>query len=155
MYTILVSSHSGLRWIALLMLVFALINAASGIGKKSYVKKDKLINLFAMIVLHLQLMLGLVLYFWNEHRKINFSPDPLTGESWMANPLYRFFGMEHIGGMLLAIILITIGRKKAEKQLDATKKHRTILLWYSIGLVIILAMIPWPFRTQLGVTSWF
>lgn len=155
MYNILVSSHSGLRWIALLMLIFALVNAASGIGKKIYEKKDKMINLFTMIVLHLQLVLGLILYFVNGHRKINFSPDPLTGESWMANPLYRFFGLEHILGMVVAIVLITIGRKKAEKQIDDAKKHRTILIWYSIGLLIILAMIPWPFRAQLGVASWF
>jgi len=56
--------------------------------------------------------------------------------------------------MLIAIIVITLGRRKAEKNVMIEKKHKAILVWYTIGLVLILAFIPWPFR-NLGITGWF
>jgi uncharacterized membrane protein YbjE (DUF340 family) len=60
--------------------------------------------------------------------------------------------MEHILMMLIAAVVLTIGRKKAEKSEDLAKRNKTIVLWYSIGLIIILAAIPWPFRFGNG---WF
>jgi heme A synthase len=145
MHQILVSSHSGLRWIVLILLVYAIFNAF--ISKNSYEKRDKMINLFAMIFLHVQLLLGLILYFT--------SPKVTFVQGWMKVAQARFFGMEHILLMVIAIILVTIGRKKAEKKLDDKVKHKTIALWYTIGLILIFASIPWPFRANLGVTSWF
>lgn len=99
-----------------------------------------------MISLHIQLLLGLILYYTSG----NVSFDA----GWIKNPILRFYGMEHLMGMLIAIILITIGRKVAEKQDSAAKKHKKILIWYSIGLLLILASIPWPFREALE-GSWF
>lgn len=145
MHQILVSSHSGLRWIVLILLVYAIFNAFT--AKNSYEKKDKMINLFAMIFLHVQLLLGLILYFT--------SPKVTFVQGWMKVAQARFFGMEHILLMVIAIALVTIGRKKAEKKEEAKAKHKTIALWYTIGLILILASIPWPFRANLGVTSWF
>jgi len=145
MHDILVSSHSGLRWIVLILLVYAIFNAFT--AKNSYEKKDKMINLFAMIFLHVQLLLGLILYFT--------SPKVTFVQGWMKVAQARFFGMEHILLMVIAIVLVTIGRKKAEKKQDAKAKHKTIALWYTIGLILIFASIPWPFRANLGVTSWF
>lgn len=145
---ILIHAHSGLRWVVLILLVVAIVNAfQKKSSNRSYVKKDKLINLFAMISLHIQLLIGFVLYFISG--RVNFS------EGWMKVASFRFFGMEHFLGMLIAIILITIGRKKAEKQSIDTKKHSTIFVWYLIGLIIIIASIPWPFRANLGITTWF
>jgi uncharacterized membrane protein YozB (DUF420 family) len=146
MYDILVKSHSGLRWIALALLLAAIINALLGKGKNNYEKKDKMINLFAMVFLHVQLLLGLILYF--------ISPKVTFVEGWMKVSQSRFFGLEHILMMIIAIVLVTIGRKKAEKATEPAKKHAKILVWYLIGLVLIFAAIPWPFR-NLGVTSWF
>lgn len=145
MHQILVSSHSGLRWIVLILLVYAIFNAFT--AKNSYEKKDKMINLFAMIFLHVQLLLGLILYFT--------SPKVTFVQGWMKVAQARFFGMEHILLMVIAIALVTIGRKKAEKKEEAKAKHKTIALWYTIGLILIFASIPWPFRANLGVTSWF
>lgn len=140
----IVHAHSGLRWLVISLLVYAIYNAIT--GKNSYEKKDKMINLFAMISLHIQLLLGLILYYTSG----NVSFDA----GWIKNPILRFYGMEHLMGMLIAIILITIGRKVAEKQDSAAKKHKKILIWYSIGLLLILASIPWPFREALE-GSWF
>ena len=145
--SIFVHAHSGLRWIVLLLVVYAIINAAKSMNSGQYTKKDKMINLFAMISLHMQFLLGLILMFLSS--KVTFASDRI-----MLMP-YRFFNIEHLFGMLLAIVLITIGRKKAETKLKGSRdKHRRIMITYSIGLLIILAMIPWPFREALG-GAWF
>jgi len=131
--------HSGLRWIALILLIWAIANAFSA---KHFEKKHKLINLFAMLTLHIQLVIGLIQYFTSA--KVQFSAG------WMENKLLRFYGMEHLAGMLLAIILITIGYSKAKRKVNDADKFKVIRLFYSIGLIIILLSIPWPFRANLG-----
>ncbi|MFN5418172.1 MAG: cytochrome B [Flavobacteriia bacterium] len=146
MHDILVRSHSGLRYIALGLLLYAIVNAILSRSKGHYAKKDKMINLFAMVFLHVQLLLGLILYFT--------SPKVVFVEGWMKVAQSRFFGLEHILMMVLAIVIVTIGRKKAEKESNPAKKHSKIMLWYLIGLFLIFAAIPWPFR-NLGVTTWF
>lgn len=146
MYNGLLHAHSGLRWIALILLIVAIINALRSKRKNSYVKKDKMINLFAMITLHTQLLIGLFLYF--NSPKVQFT------EGWMANASLRFHGMEHLVGMILAIVIVTIGRKKAENARSNQLKHSKIITWYTIGLILILAFIPWPFREVLG-GQWF
>jgi membrane protein DedA with SNARE-associated domain len=140
---ILVSAHSGLRWIALVLLLLAIYNAFTA---KEYEKKHRLVNMFAMISLHTQLLIGLVLYFTSD--KVQFI------EGWMKSPLLRFYGMEHFAGMLIAIVLVTIGHSKSKKATESSDKFKAIKLWYVLALVLILAFIPWPFRTALG-GGWF
>jgi nitric oxide reductase large subunit len=144
MYNALVHAHSGLRWVALGLLLFAIFNSIKNQTSGRYEKKDKMINLFAMVFLHIQLLIGLGLFFMNDVSKVSFS------EGWMKIPMFRFFGLEHILGMVLAITIVTIGRKKAEKLTGSRDKHRKIMVYYFIGLVLILASIPWPFREALG-----
>jgi hypothetical protein len=131
--------HSGLRWVTLILLIWAIANAFSAIN---FEKKHKMVNLFAMVTLHIQLVIGLIQYFTSA--KVQFS------EGWMKEPLLRFYGMEHLAGMLLAIILITIGYSKAKRKENDADKFKVIRLFYSIGLIIILLSIPWPFRANLG-----
>jgi NADH:ubiquinone oxidoreductase subunit 2 (subunit N) len=140
---ILVRSHSGLRWIALGLLTYAIFNALR--KKGFYAKSDRMLNMFAMVSLHIQLVIGLILYFTSS--KVSFV------EGWMGNKVLRFYGMEHILLMILAIVLVTIGHAKAKRAPEPSKKHKTILLFYAIGLILIIASIPWPFR-QLGA-GWF
>jgi hypothetical protein len=135
---ILVHAHSGLRYV-----VLGLLLAAIGIA---FSKKDagtSKIYMFAMVSTHIQLVLGLVLYTWSP--KVNFS--------MMKEAFYRFYSVEHITGMIIAIVLITIGYSKA-KRMNTAKRHKTVLIFYSLGLLIILASIPWPFRANLG-GAWF
>lgn len=145
MYNGLLHAHSGLRWIALLLLLFAIFNAFRSQTSGNYLKKDKMINLFAMIMLHIQLLIGLVLYFISP--KVKFEGE------WIGDPIYRFYGLEHLIGMLLAIVIITFGRKKAENLKSTRDKHRRVMISYGIGLIIILLSIPWPFRDLGG--AWF
>jgi len=146
MYNALLHAHSGLRWVALILLVTAIFNAVKGKSSGEYLKKDKMINLFAMILLHTQLLIGLVMYF--QSPKVQFS------QGWMKDPMLRFYGMEHLLMMVIAIVLVTIGRKKAEKADAPIVKHQKIVVWYTIALILILAAIPWPFRAALG-GQWF
>ena len=135
--------HSGLRWVVLILLIWAIANAFSA---KHFEKKHKMINIFAMVTLHIQLVIGLIQYFTSA--KVQFY------DGWMENKLLRFYGMEHLAGMLLAIILITIGYSKAKRKENDADKFKVIRLFYSIGLIIILLSIPWPFRANLG-GGWF
>ena len=143
MLDILKHAHSGLRWVALILMLLAIVNS---LISRNYEKKHKMINLFAMISLHTQLLIGLILYFMSD--KVKFV------EGWMKEASYRFYGMEHFLGMIVAIVLVTIGRKMAEKQSTDIDKHKKIRTFYTIALVIIIASIPWPFRTALG-GAWF
>jgi len=140
---ILVRTHSGLRWIALGLLIYAILNALR--KKDSYEKSDRLVNMFTMVSLHIQLVLGLILYFTSS--KVSFV------DGWMKNQLLRFYGMEHILLMIIAIVLVTIGHGKAKRATDSAKKHKTIVVYYTIAFILILASIPWPFR-NLGA-GWF
>jgi membrane protein DedA with SNARE-associated domain len=71
----------------------------------------------------------------------------------MKDSLLRFFLVEHIGLMIIAVILVTIGYVKSDRVADEFKKNKQILVYYSVALLLILVSIPWPFR-GLG-TGWF
>lgn len=145
MYEILKHTHSGLRWVALILIIFAIYNS---ITAKEFTKREKLINLFSMVILHTQLILGLILYIISD--KVKFF------DGWMkeAAGIYRFYGMEHLAGMLIAIALITVGYVKSKKGATPAEIYKPIKLFYIIGLILILASIPWPFRANLG-GGWF
>ncbi len=144
MLSALQHTHSGLRWVVLGLLIFAIINSIS--RKDIYEKKDKMIYLFSMIFAHIQLLLGIGLLFLSD--KVSFA------SGFMKVEMYRFYGMEHLLGMLIAIVLITIGRRKAENGAVPAKKQKSVRLYFGIALLIILAMIPWPFREALA-GQWF
>jgi hypothetical protein len=144
MLSALSHAHSGLRWVALGLLLYAIILAFS--NRESYEKKNKMVNLFAMVFLHIQLLIGAGLLFLSG--KVSFA------SGFMKSEMYRFYGMEHLLGMLIAIVLVTLGRKKAEKASDARLKNKIIRVWYTVALLIILVSIPWPSRTALG-GAWF
>ncbi len=129
----LVHAHSGLRYVVLALLLAAIYTAFSKKGDSTspYSK----IYLGAMIATHTQILIGLVLYFMSP--KVNFS--------MMSEPFYRFYNVEHVTGMLIAAVLITIGHRQAKNL-----KHGKVLAYYGIGLVVILASIPWPFRAALA-----
>lgn len=148
MYNALLHAHSGLRWVALLLLLWAIANAVRSQRSGTYEKKDRLINLFSMVMLHIQLLIGLALYFINARSKVVYA------EGWMGESVYRFYGLEHIAGMIIAITVVTLGRRKAESLTNTRDKHRKVAAYYTIGLIIILLSIPWPFRQALG-GAWF
>ena len=138
--------HSGFRWVVLLLLIAAIINAIMNFSAKNgYQEKDRKLALFTLIFAHLQLVLGFILYF--------ISPKVQFVSGMMKDSMLRFYGMEHVLMMVIAIALITIGYSRAKKKVEAVAKFKTTFWFYLIGLVLILASIPWPFRNLGG--SWF
>lgn len=137
MYSGLVHAHSGLRWIALVLLLAAVVVAiGKWQGRSGYTDGNRKLYLFTLIAVHTQLLLGLALFFISP--KVNFS--------LISEKLYRFYTVEHTAGMLIAIILVTIGYSRSKRATDAVTKQRLIGIFYGIGLLLILASIPWPFR---------
>ena len=146
MYPILVHAHSGLRWLVLVFLILAIVTAArKQNGSATYGASDKRVSLLALIFTHVQLILGLILYF--------ISPKVVFSAETMGNTMMRFYTVEHITIMLLAIALITIGYSRAKRQPADNQKIKTTFRFYLIGLILILISIPWPFR-NLGA-GWF
>ena len=124
----------------------AIINAIGKTnGQTAFTNKDKKAGLFALIFTHIQFLLGLVLYF--------ISPKVVFDGSSMKSDVMRFFLVEHISLMVLAVILITIGYSRAKRATDDGKKFKSILIFYLIGLALILFAIPWPFQNYGA--SWF
>jgi uncharacterized membrane protein len=144
MYSGLVHAHSGLRWVALVLLLAAVVIAISKWqGRSGYTDGNRKLYLFTLIAVHTQLLLGLALFFISP--KVNFS--------LLSEKLYRFYTVEHTAGMLIAIILVTIGYSRSKRATDAVTKQRLIGIFYGLGLVLILASIPWPFR--IVGANWF
>jgi hypothetical protein len=142
MYTGLLHLHSFFRYIALFLLVFTTIKFLNGfLSKKQYAPLDNKLSLFTFISMHLQLTIGLILYF--------ISPIVHAGladmGAAMKEPALRFWTVEHIAMMLLAIILISVGRISAKKAQDDHTKFKKQAIFFLIGLIIILVSIPWPF----------
>lgn len=146
MLTGIIHAHSGLRWILLVLLIAAITNAfKKWKNKEKFVDLDNKLSLFTLIFAHIQLLLGLFLFFK--------SPKVMLSGLDMANAVARFFTVEHTLGMLAAIILITVGRIQSKKITDDALKHKKIFVMFLIALLLILVSIPWPFR-GLG-SNWF
>ncbi len=146
MQSILIHIHSGLRWIALVLLLITIVKSFSGwFGNKPYTALDKKLSLFTLISIHSQLLIGFWLY-------ADFIID---GRFGMKDAYSRFFSVEHITGMLVAITIFTIGYIKAKKAGTDKAKFKTIAIFFTIALIIILAMIPWPCMEKFAGMKWF
>ncbi|WP_276484570.1 hypothetical protein [Paraflavitalea pollutisoli] len=144
--------HNFLRWVILILLIVALFRHLSGKNNKRPVNAgDKKIDLFLMISAHLNFVVGLYLYFT---RPMGFKLFQTVGSSVMSNSVLRFFAVEHMLGMLIAIVLITIGRGKVKRATDYTA-HNKAFWFFLIALIIILASVPWPFRMEGIARPWF
>jgi len=73
----------------------------------------------------------------------------------MKDPYNRFFAVEHLAGMLIAIILIHIGKAQGKRPIGDKAKHRRTMIFYLVALLIILASIPWPFREIFHMRGWY
>ena len=140
MYTALQTAHSIFAYIVLTILFLASVNAIMGIvSKKIFTDKDLRLSLFALILSHMQLLLGLILYFVSE------KGFKMLGE--MKDPAMRLTSLEHPLLNIIALALITIGWSKHKKEESNNGKFKKIGIFYTIGLLLILSRIPWA--------SWF
>jgi hypothetical protein len=97
-----------------------------------------------LISAHTTLVLGLYQYFFGP---VGFYFIKTMGmAAAMKDKVARFWGVEHISTMLLAIVLITIGHVKYKKG----GAPKTTLILYIIALLLIFAAVPWPFREGIA-----
>jgi hypothetical protein len=135
--------HSILRWAVLLFGVWTLLNAIAGtFSKRHFTSTDNKVNLFFMISCDIQLLIGLILYFNNGW----FTMLKSSTKEVMKDSALRFFALEHFVMMLIAWLLVHVGRSMVKRADTDTAKHKKSLIYFGIALVLILAMIPWPFR---------
>jgi hypothetical protein len=152
MYTGLLHFHSLLRWILLLLLVTAVYKAYTGWTTRAvYTESDRKISLFTLISAHLQLVLGLVLYFISP---LITSARMDMGVA-MKDAVMRYWVVEHLSMMVISIILITIGYSRAKRVVGDEKKFKMLAIFFGIALVLILISIPWPFRVVGEGRGWF
>jgi hypothetical protein len=144
-YEILKNAHSGWRYVVVVLLFVAVITALRGwFGAKNYTEGNRKLNVFALISAHIQLVFGIILYFLS----------PLT-KGPMGEAMYRYWKVEHISMMVLAIILITVGNAKSKKIVDATGKHKIIGVCFGLALLLVSVAIFMmvksdPSKTLLG-----
>jgi hypothetical protein len=132
--------HSYWAYLALLMIVVAIINALFGLySKKEYGAKDFRVALFTLIVSHIQLLLGLLLYFVSP----KFEQWSIMGSEVMKTASVRLYLVEHPLMNIIAIALITIGYSKHKNKLTSVLKFKTILIFYVLALICLLSRIPW------------
>lgn len=149
MYAALSSLHSFIRWVILILELVVIFRSYGGMVRgRAFTAGDRKAGLFLMIAAHTQLLVGLYLYFAGPWGFANI--QNLGFGAVMKDHVARFYAVEHIFGMLVAIVLITIGRGVSKKAIPDAAKHKRGFWLFLVALIIILATIPWPFREGIA-----
>lgn len=142
MYPVVLSLHSWLRWVVLLAGLVALIRAVSGSsGRRPWTAGDDRVGAAFVGALDLQLVLGLLLYAWLS---------PITSAAFadmgaaMKVSAMRFWLVEHLFGMVVAVALAHVGRTRIRRAIDAPRRHRLAAIFFGLALLVIVITIPWP-----------
>ncbi len=147
MYPTLLALHSLTRWLVLGSLIFAIFWSYRGwLMNKPYLKFDNSVRHITATIAHVQLILGICLYFISPivtYFLHNFSTA-------VHERTIRFFGMEHIFMMLIGITVITIGSVKAKRKATDKENFKTMAIWFTVGLLIILSSVPWSFSPLIS-----
>ncbi|HVG53329.1 MAG TPA: hypothetical protein VM846_02835, partial [Vicinamibacterales bacterium] len=143
MYDLLLVVHSWLRWAVLILgLVAFARSAASRFTRRPWTPADETVGKWFVISVDLQVLVGLLLYFFFSSFTMSAWRD-MAGA--MADPIIRFWSVEHMVGMLAATAFVHVGRVRIRKAKDASRKHFLAAIFFGLALVLMLASIPWPF----------
>ncbi|MEM7486653.1 MAG: hypothetical protein AAF348_15700 [Bacteroidota bacterium] len=142
MYSTVLVLHSIFRWLVLLSLCYAIYRAYKGFHSKSHFSYlDNKVRHWTATIAHIQLTVGMIVYIKSPIIKYYFSDFKNLVNNWEMT----FFGIFHSILMIAAIVIITIGSAKAKRKKTDIEKFRTMLGYFSIGLLIIFIAVPWPF----------
>lgn len=145
MHSLLLLTHSVVRYFLLIALVLVLIRSLMGwLNKTPYSKFDDKASLGLFMLTHTQLLLGIILFF--------VSPIVIFSGSSMKDPIARYWLVEHNTGMIIAIVLISIARISIKKMTSDVAKYKRLFIFNTVALVIILAMIAQSQRGFFGIT---
>jgi hypothetical protein len=134
----LLHTHSLLRYFILIALVVVIVNSLLGMmNRKPFGKWDNKFSLYLLIFTHMQLLVGIALYLVNlsQSRLVQFNANT------MKNDGLRYWSVEHLFGMLVAIVLITIARISSKKLTDDTAKHKRLFILNLLALAIVVITI--------------
>jgi len=154
MYQSLLILHSLVRWLVLISLLVAIVRAYRGwFGHRRFLKADNTARIVAATSAHIQLVIGITLYFISPVVRyfLNYFKEAVHQRE------IRFFCIEHVTMMLIAIVLLTIGSAKAKRKNTDQQKFKTMAIWFTIALLIIFLSIPWHFSpfTSRPYFRWF
>ncbi len=142
MYTAVQHIHSYWAYLVLLLILVNVLNSLFGlIGKRNFSGKDFKISLFTLIATHIQLLLGIILFFLSP--KVMWFNENVDVSAIMSNDQLRLFNVEHPLTMIIAVVLITIGHSRAKKKIVPSSQFTNLFVFDLIALILILAMIPW------------
>ncbi|TVR84501.1 MAG: hypothetical protein EA409_00920 [Saprospirales bacterium] len=138
MYTGFQHLHSGLAWVFLLLLAIVVVYfLVATIRKKEWSNRSKRLALSGLIITHIQLVVGLVLYFLSPLGWNNF------GAGAMGESLQRLYILEHPLINIVGIVLITVGYSLSKRAKTDQGRNKRVLIFYGIGLLLVLSRIPW------------
>jgi hypothetical protein len=142
MYAAVLLIHSWLRWAVILIALFAILRAVTGASsRRPWSPADDRAGLLFTIVVDVQLLLGLLLYF---------ALSPITQGALrdfggaMGVSATRYWAIEHVFGMVVGVLLAHRGRARAKSIADHARRHKVTAIFFVLALVAILASIPWP-----------
>ena len=153
LYQALLHIHSVGRWIVLLLLLFAILNSLIA-GDRPFIRTDARLGLLLTIFADIMLLVGAALWYFGP-RGYQLIQNAGGMSALMKSPYDRFFAVEHLVGMLIAIILIHIGKAQARKKIADRAKHRRTLIFYLLALLIILISVPWTFKRVGSASHWY
>ena len=134
------SLHSSWGLTTLILILLSIVSSIIGLkSNKDLVTMHRKFSLYALIAVHIQIILGVISYTQSHYTITAMSNFGAA----MKDSLLRLFAVEHPLMMIIGAVLITIGYTKAKKAIDAKVKYKKILIFYSIGLLLILSRIPW------------
>ncbi|SDR81389.1 hypothetical protein SAMN04487764_0743 [Gillisia sp. Hel1_33_143] len=141
MYQTVQFIHSYWAYLVVIMLIIASVSAIIGyVSNKEYAANNFRISLFTLITTHIQLLIGLVLYFTTPYFKM-FSEVGMKGV--MEDPVLRLYNIEHPTFMILAVVFVTIGYSKHKSKLTSKPKFKMLAIFYTLALLCVLSRIPW------------
>jgi hypothetical protein len=143
MYPLILTLHSILRWIVLILAVVAFVRALIGwLGKQEWTALDDRLGVLLSGSMDLQVLLGFFLYLFLS---------PITTSAFrnfgaaMGNSAQRFWMVEHLFLMVVALILTHVGRASSKRAEGVRGKHKRAAIFFGLALLAILIAIPWPF----------
>ncbi len=148
MYNFIQFIHSWSRWAVVILAVFAIANAYIGwLNNKNFEKKDNILNASFVGFMHLQALTGLILYF--VYSPLGFEAFSRTDVNVMKTPSVRYWAVEHITVMLLAVVFAQVGRSLSKKATESIIKHKKAAIFFSISFVLMMSRIPWGESARL------
>lgn len=134
-FDIMLAIHNVLRWVVLIAAVAAIGYAWHGVvSKREWTRGDKLRTVAYVASMHLQLLLGLILYVQSPLVQAAFDdPGGAMGET-----AHRFFFVEHISMMVLAVIFVQLGSTLSKRAETDAEKHKKAAIFFTIGFVFIM-----------------